>query len=76
MALSDLIIYVALTYYPLANMKPWPDHSLYRHGHILEATNIAYKKIVGYLFIYILQWTPVMVYVLIDTQQQTSMVGG
>ncbi|CAG8488369.1 9979_t:CDS:2 [Rhizophagus irregularis] len=33
----------------------------------------AYKKIVGYLFIYILQWTPVMVYVLIDTQQQTSM---
>ncbi|RGB40108.1 hypothetical protein C1646_739778 [Rhizophagus diaphanus] len=30
-------------------------------------------NVVGYLFIYILQWTPVMIYVLIDTQQQTSM---
>ncbi|GBC06478.1 hypothetical protein RclHR1_06870009 [Rhizophagus clarus] len=33
----------------------------------------AYKKIVGYLFIYILQWTPVMVYIIIDSQRQTSM---
>ncbi|CAB4374069.1 unnamed protein product [Rhizophagus irregularis] len=188
MALSDLIIYVSLTYYPLANMKPWPDHSckivslvffysslsnmilvgclavlsyfrvcktmyyelgimdyklfllpivfpalisvpawshfgsdqywcyssrtssfipltlLYvdiatltisifcyiaisyainvvrsrndNNNHANNENNLflpAYKKIVGYLFIYILQWTPVMVYVLIDTQQQTSM---
>src|SRR5437016_8015425 len=31
----------------------------------------SYKKIVGYLFIYILQWTPVMIYVIIDTQRHT-----
>ncbi|CAI2184439.1 10513_t:CDS:2, partial [Funneliformis geosporum] len=33
----------------------------------------ANKKIVGYLFTYILQWTPVMIYIIADIEQQANM---
>ncbi|CAG8510260.1 12135_t:CDS:2 [Funneliformis mosseae] len=33
----------------------------------------ANKKIIGYLFTYILQWTPVMIYIITDIERQANM---
>jgi len=62
---TSLICYIGITY-KINVARRTTDSEVFLH---------AYKKIVGYLFIYIIQWTPVMVYVIADNHQHTQMWG-
>ncbi|CAI2178154.1 10512_t:CDS:2 [Funneliformis geosporum] len=60
---TSLFCYIGISY-TINVARRNADSELFLH---------AYKKIVGYLFIYIIQWTPVMIYVLVDNYQHRPM---